>query len=266
MGETPDYSKVAVPSVHGTTHQSGGTDEISIQDLEGELADEQKSEWSKVSAKPSVFTPDIHSTVHEYGGSDVIDGLIVPSGIFLGEDGVIALPYSAGRTYKSLYTYLTGESFPRFAIENDGILQWSSGSQDVDIELYRGGDNTLTVPDILQCLFFYYRSDSFLSILPSFLAQVYTDAQTRFTIMPTGELKWGSGSAAQDVSLSRSSANVMTSPDQWNFQSGVSTRVKAGIPGDGDFWSAVNGLLCVDSSNNRLYVRTGGAWKYAALV
>lgn len=43
---------------------------------------------------------------------------------------------------------------------------------------------------------------------------------------------------------------------------GVSTLVKAGVPSDADFAVAPpNGTLAVDSTNNKIYVRIGGAWK-----
>lgn len=44
-------------------------------------------------------------------------------------------------------------------------------------------------------------------------------------------------------------------------------RVKAGVPADGDYATTPrDGTLVVDSANNRLYVRVGGAWKYTALT
>lgn len=42
---------------------------------------------------------------------------------------------------------------------------------------------------------------------------------------------------------------------------------KAGAPSDADFlYAPRNGTLALDSSNHRLYVRDGGAWKYAGLT
>jgi len=46
----------------------------------------------------------------------------------------------------------------------------------------------------------------------------------------------------------------------------VATSVKAGTPADGDYYFVANGMMAVDSNTNRLYVRVGGAWKYAALT
>jgi hypothetical protein len=44
-------------------------------------------------------------------------------------------------------------------------------------------------------------------------------------------------------------------------------RVKAGIPADADYLNAPpNGTRVIDSTNNRLYVRVGGVWKYTALT
>lgn len=50
------------------------------------------------------------------------------------------------------------------------------------------------------------------------------------------------------------------------FPNGVGTRVKAGIPADADFVSPADGIGVVDSTNNRIYFRVGGTWKYAALT
>lgn len=46
----------------------------------------------------------------------------------------------------------------------------------------------------------------------------------------------------------------------------VATGVKAGAAIDADVNSPADGMLRVDSTNNRLYVRVGGTWRYAALT
>jgi hypothetical protein len=51
------------PTTHGTTHQNGGSDELNVEGLSGDLADAQD--------------PKSHSTTHENGGGDelAVDGL-----------------------------------------------------------------------------------------------------------------------------------------------------------------------------------------------
>ncbi len=48
---------------------------------------------------------------------------------------------------------------------------------------------------------------------------------------------------------------------------GLSTFVKAGVISDTDFTeTALDGLMAVDSTDNRLYIRSGGIWKYIAFT
>lgn len=46
----------------------------------------------------------------------------------------------------------------------------------------------------------------------------------------------------------------------------VALPVKAGALDDADFNTVQNGLMALDSTNNRVYFRVGGAWKYASLT
>lgn len=46
----------------------------------------------------------------------------------------------------------------------------------------------------------------------------------------------------------------------------VKTGVKAGAAVDADVTNPTDGMLRVDSTNGRIYVRYGGAWHYAALT
>ncbi len=47
---------------------------------------------------------------------------------------------------------------------------------------------------------------------------------------------------------------------------GVVTKVKAGAPIDGDFNNPQSGMIAVDTTNNRIYVRVGTTWRFAALT
>ena len=67
MAETEDYDKSAIPTAHKTSHQDGGSDEISVAALSGQLADSQPSTWALVSGKPSTFDPTEHT--HQAAGA-----------------------------------------------------------------------------------------------------------------------------------------------------------------------------------------------------
>jgi hypothetical protein len=58
MGEKEDYDKGATPTAHASTHENGGSDEISVTGLSGLLADGQ--------------TPLAHKTSHQDTGTDEI--------------------------------------------------------------------------------------------------------------------------------------------------------------------------------------------------
>jgi len=73
MSETEDYAEVATPEAHHTSHEDGGSDEISVEGLAGELTADQKSAWAKVSGKPTTFDPSAHKTSHQGGGDDEIN-------------------------------------------------------------------------------------------------------------------------------------------------------------------------------------------------
>ena len=48
---------------------------------------------------------------------------------------------------------------------------------------------------------------------------------------------------------------------------GVATKTKLGVIGDGDYTiTPQDGAMAVDESNNRLYVRVNGVWRYATLT
>ncbi len=47
---------------------------------------------------------------------------------------------------------------------------------------------------------------------------------------------------------------------------GIATYSKAGVISDADFTNPVNGLVAVDSTDSRIYIRTGGAWHYIAFT
>lgn len=73
--DNPDYTK-AGGGVHHTTHETGGSDEVSVSGLFGVLSEEQYSAWAKISGIPSTFPPEGHHAKHEIGGTDEVAGLV----------------------------------------------------------------------------------------------------------------------------------------------------------------------------------------------
>ena len=73
MSDYPDYGSGGAPAAHHLTHENSGSDKIDLGNLSGELADEQKSTWTKVSNKPTTFPPESHKTSHEKDGADEIN-------------------------------------------------------------------------------------------------------------------------------------------------------------------------------------------------
>ncbi|MGC9100891.1 MAG: hypothetical protein ACP5HC_06505, partial [Caldisericum sp.] len=61
---------------HAIKHQAGGSDEINIQGLHGQAADNQKSDWSLLSNKPTSSVEDIDDAVnkrHTHSNKDQLD-------------------------------------------------------------------------------------------------------------------------------------------------------------------------------------------------
>lgn len=65
MNESEDYKRPVVPDAHSASHEDGGTDEVNVGDLSGELADNQP--------------PKDHASDHKAAGSD--DLLSAPGAI-----------------------------------------------------------------------------------------------------------------------------------------------------------------------------------------
>lgn len=73
--------------------------------------------------------------------------------------------------------------------------------------------------------------------------------------------------SAGDTNLYSVAANVLKTDDQLRVSDGITTKIKAGIPADGDFTATPeSGTIAVDTTNSRIYVRVGSTWKYAALT
>ena len=91
MSDKEDYSKAAEPTAHKTTHQNDGTDEINVKGLSGELADEQKSSWAKVSGKDAIA-----ESLLTTKGDMILRGATAAGRYAAGADGLILTAQGAG--------------------------------------------------------------------------------------------------------------------------------------------------------------------------
>jgi hypothetical protein len=93
------------------------------------------------------------------------------------------------------------------------------------------------------------------------------DPQSRFVQRQSGAMEWGNGTAATDVTLSRTAVAQMQGAGNWKFLDGVATKTKAGTPVDGDFTTTPpDGTIVGDSSGSKFWIRLGGTWKGVAVA
>lgn len=159
---------------------------------------------------------------------------------------------------------VTGDAFQRLVIDATGSMLWGSGAVVGDTNLYRNGVSELRTDDL-------FISAGFTTYVGTHVLRRYAlaaDAQPTFSIEnANGEHRWGlGGSTVFDTNLYRFAANVLTTDDQFSAGGGLTTKTKAGVPSDVDVQLATDGTIVLDTTNHRLYVRSGAVWKYAALV
>jgi len=86
------------------------------------------------------------------------------------------------------------------------------------------------------------------------------DTNDRIKFEAGGKVVWGSGAAAGDVNLYRDAADRLKTDDALQADGGLITVTTAGTP----TLSLPDGALAIDTTNNLLYIRTGGAWEIAS--
>ena len=69
-----------------------------------------------------------------------------------------------------------------------------------------------------------------------------------------------------DTNFYRGAANVLQTDDQFYANDGVRMKTKAGVPSDSDTTVDADGVIILDTTNHRLYIRDGGTWRYATLT
>lgn len=87
-------------------------------------------------------------------------------------------------------------------------------------------------------------------------ARVSSDTVPRIRIDAGGKITWGSGSAAGDTNIYRSSENTLTTDDVFVATGGMVTLTTNGAPNT----SLPNGALAVDTTNHVFYYRSNSTW------
>ena len=87
-------------------------------------------------------------------------------------------------------------------------------------------------------------------------ARVNSDTVPRIRIDAGGKITWGSGSAAGDTNIYRSSENTLTTDDVFVATGGMVTLTTNGAPNA----SLPNGALAVDTTNHVFYYRSNSTW------
>ena len=87
-------------------------------------------------------------------------------------------------------------------------------------------------------------------------ARVNSDTVPRIRIDAGGKITWGSGSAAGDTNIYRSSENTLTTDDVFVATGGMVTLTTNGVPNA----SMPNGALAVDTTNHVFYYRSNSTW------
>jgi hypothetical protein len=103
------------------------------------------------------------------------------------------------------------------------------------------------------------------SVIGTFFSGLVGSEAYRRMVLDYQSLQFGAGTTDTDAILYRNAANQFRTADQIVCDDGIVTKAKAGTISDADFTVDTTGLIGIDTTNNRIYFRTGPAtWKYCA--
>jgi len=108
-----------------------------------------------------------------------------------------------------------GDAQNSWRVMGDGSMVWGfGGSSPPDVNLYRGGVDTLRTDDSLFALAFKSLPPS--TGYPAFYAQVVGEANERYMVQVDGKTTWGAGGASPtDTNLYRSAPDTLKTDDNF---------------------------------------------------
>ncbi len=116
---------------------------------------------------------------------------------------------------------VTGDTQNRFRVDTTGKIEWSSGTNVTDTNLYRGGADQLFSDDRIW-------SQRQTNVDNAFSARVTGDGQPRYNVVVSGKIEWGDGTNAADTNLYRSAADTLKTDDNFNAAVSLTTPIVAG--------------------------------------
>jgi len=92
-------------------------------------------------------------------------------------------------------------------------------------------------------------------------------AEDRFYLGQTGKMEFGGGVDPLDTNMYRSGPDLLKTDDRFQAVDGITTKVFAGTPTDGDFaQTPTDGTMVADTTASKLWIRFGGVWKAVTLA
>lgn len=189
------------------------------------IADGELQVTSQVSVTGAAPTADDHLTRKDY-----VDDLVAA------REGVVTLETSqvitGFKTWEmplsssgALQTRALNDTQSRFYLRADGRMAWGPGNEVQDTFLYRESAKVLALDD--TAIRGYRASASSVS----YITKIPSDTQNRFQLLVDGTLAWGTGSAAQDITMFRDDANSVKINGQLKTAGYLTAQAGVGVTG-----------------------------------
>ena len=177
----------------------------------------------------------------------------------------------AGSNSLALQATVTGDTTGRYNVRASGATEWSSGVAAADIGFSRTAPGILALGSLGAANISLMRVQAEVAQISGMDVLIVGDSAARARMRGDATLQgleFGPGSAGADTNLYRDQPNVLKTDDHLRAANGLQTKVVAGAVSDGSFSpiAPASGSIALDTTNNRLYVRSGTVWKYVALI